>query len=144
MKSKYVFVDYEGTLSEKAKGHGRKGGANLNDQLFSNVYKNLPKIDKVYNYLVEFDPKNIYVVGTIETNKEIEQKYRWIKRNYPFIIKKNIVFISEKIEKASVIDEYVLEGVISKKEVLFIDDKDSHLDIAKEHGYKTLKVDDIK
>lgn len=76
----------------------------------------------------------VFVLGTIVTNNEIEQKYTWLKENYPNIKRENICFISSTMLKPDVILEYCKYLNIIKEEVVFVDDRLDVLRKAEELG----------
>ena len=67
-------------------------------------------------------------MGTIVTNHEINQKYKWLEKNYPTIKKENIIFISSPMLKPDVILEYAKQLNINIQDIVFVDDR---LDILK-------------
>ena len=143
MEKKYIFVDYEGTLSESPKGTGENQSVLLSDLLFLDVFSQLKPVEKVKKYLQKQDPDNIFVLGVVDTNNEIKQKELWLKKHYDFIKEKNYIFISSEHKKVDIINEYVENKKINKKDVVFIDDKQKHLEPAIKEGYLCLNVSDI-
>lgn len=143
LNNKILFIDYEGTISENPKGNNWDGTATLEDLLFKDVFADCRPIGKVQKLLSQLNPKNIYLLGVVDTNKEIEQKYQWVKKFYPFILKKNIIFIANNHKKVDVINEYQKVLGIAKENIVFIDDKELHLQYAKENGYVCYNVNEI-
>ena len=143
LENKILFIDYEGTISENPKGNNLDGSACLNDLSFKNVFNECKPINKIQNLLRKLEPKNIYILGVIDTNKEIEQKYDWLKKFYPFLLKENIIFISSNNKKVDVLNEYQKMLQIEKQNIVFIDDKESHLKYARENGYLCYNVNEI-
>lgn len=45
------------------------------------------------------DTDKIFVLGAMVTNNEMEQKYIWLKENYPNIKRENIIFINSTMLK---------------------------------------------
>ena len=144
MSNKYIFVDYEGTLSESPSGSGENGKVLISDLLFKDVFSELKPIQKVKDFLLKQNTKNIFVLGIIDTAKEIKQKERWLKKHYSFIDSNNYIFVSSEHKKVEIINEYDKNNKLNKKEVVFIDDKLSHLQPAMLQGYACIDVQDIK
>ncbi len=143
LKNKIIFIDYEGTLSENPSGKGELGEVTLKELLFDNNFLECKPIKKTQKLLTPLDPKKIYVVGVIDTNFEINQKYKWLKTHYPFILKKNIVFISCNNKKVEVLNNFLLNNNWKKEDVVFIDDKESHLKFARDEGYDCYNIKDL-
>ena len=80
------------------------------------------------------DSNRVFVLGTTVTNNEIEQKYTWLKENYPNIKHENICFISSTMLKPEVILEYCKYLNINKEDVVFVDDRLDVLRKAEELG----------
>ena len=142
-KDKVLFVDYEGVLSEKPVGSNFDKTVNLNDLLFDDVFRNCKPIKKMQEFLRECVPNNIFVIGVIDTNYEIESKHYWLNQYYHFIIKENIIFISSEHKKVDVINAFVKNKKLKKESIIFIDDKESHLKHAREQQYICLNVNEI-
>ena len=86
------------------------------------------------NIISKLDTDKVFILGTIVTNNEIEQKYIWLKENYPNITRENICFISSTMLKPEVILEYCKHLNINKEDVVFIDDRLDVLRKAEELG----------
>lgn len=143
-KSKeYIFVDYEGTLSETPKGNGKNQEVLISDLLFGDVFSELQPNNKVKKWLLEQHTKNIFVLGIVDTNIEINQKVKWLKRHYNFIDKKNYIFVSGEHKKVEIINEFVKSRNIDKKDVIFVDDKQRHLNPAIQEAYRCINAADI-
>lgn len=69
------------------------------------------------------DPNKVFILGTIVTNNEINQKYKWLNENYPNIKIENIIFISNTMLKPDVILTYCKHYNINIKDVVFVDDR---------------------
>ena len=69
------------------------------------------------------DPNKAFILGTIVTNNEINQKYKWLNENYPNIKRENIIFISNTMLKPDVILAYCKHYNINIKDVVFVDDR---------------------
>ena len=67
-------------------------------------------------------------------SKRLEQKYKWLDKNYPNIKKENIIFVSSTMLKPNVILEYVKRLNINVKDLVFIDDRLDVLRKAEELG----------
>ena len=129
LKEKYVFFDVDGTLSEyrfKDQLYGGRcpelGCQSLEDLLFSNLFLNARPLKTMQNVISNLDPDKVFVLGTIVTNNEINQKYKWIEENYPNIKKDNIIFCSSPMLKPDVIIEYAKKLNINVSDTVFVDD----------------------
>ena len=141
LKDKYVFFDVDGTLSEyryndKVYDGGRPelGCQTLEDLLFSNLFSKARPLKTMQKIVSNLDSNKVFVLGTIVTNNEIEQKYTWLKENYPNIKKENICFISSTMLKPEVILEYSKHLNINKEDIVFVDDRLDVLRKAEELG----------
>ena len=141
LKDKYVFFDVDGTLSEyrynnKLYSGGRPelGCQTLEDLLFSNLFSKARPLKTMQNIISKLDTDKVFILGTIVTNNEIEQKYIWLKENYPNIKHENICFISSTMLKPEVILEYCRYLNINKEDVVFVDDRLDVLRKAEELG----------
>ena len=130
LKDKYVFFDVDGTLSEYrydnklyAGGCPELGCQTLEDLLFSNLFSKARPLKTMQRIVSNLESDKVFVLGTIVTNTEIEQKYTWLKENYPNIKRENICFISSTMLKPDVILEYCKYLNIIKEEVVFVDDR---------------------
>lgn len=141
LKEKYVFFDVDGTLSEyrfRDKLYGGRcpelGCQSLEDYLFSDLFYKARPIKTMQNIISKLNPEKIFVLGTIVTNNEINQKYKWIEENYSNIKKENIIFISSTMLKPEVIIEYAKKLNINIKDTVFVDDRLDVLRKAEELG----------
>lgn len=141
LKEKYVFFDVDGTLSEyrfKDKLYGGRcpelGCQSLEDFLFSDLFYKARPIKTMQNIISNLNPEKIFVLGTIVTNNEINQKYKWLEENYSNIKKENIIFISSTMLKPEVIIEYAKKLKINIKDTVFVDDRLDVLRKAEELG----------
>ena len=135
-----IFIfDYEGTLSEPPKNK-----LTLKDLLYDFDFKKLSPNRKIYNFITSLINKKIYVVGIIESNKEIEQKNEWLKEHFPMIEKENVIFISSDYKKSEAITEIINKYSYNKSQMVFIDDKKQHVDDVSKLGIKSILVDNIK
>lgn len=141
LKEKYVFFDVDGTLSEYRFNDKLYGGEcpelgcqSLQDLLFSNLFLNARPLKTMQNIISNLNPEKVFVLGTIVTNNEINQKYRWIEKNYPNIKKENIIFISSTMLKPEVIIEYAKKLNVDIKDTVIVDDRLDALRKAEELG----------
>ena len=141
LKDKYVFFDVDGTLSEYryndklySGGCPELGCQTLEDLLFSNLFSKARPLKTMQMIVSNLDSNKVFVLGTIVTNNEIEQKYSWLKKNYSTIKKENICFISNTMLKPEVIIEYCKHLNIKKEDVVFVDDRLDILRKAEELG----------
>ena len=141
LKDKYVFFDVDGTLSEYryndklySGGCPELGCQTLEDLLFSNLFSKARPLKTMQKIVSNLDSDKVFILGTIVTNNEIEQKYIWLKENYPNIKHENICFISSTMLKPDVIIEYSLKYKIDLKDIVFVDDRLDVLRKAEEMG----------
>ena len=141
LKDKYVFFDVDGTLSEYryndklySGGCPELGCQTLEDLLFSNLFSKARPLKTMQNIISKLDSDKVFILGTIVTNNEIEQKYSWLKENYPNIKRENVCFISSTMLKPEVILEYCNHLNINKEDVVFVDDRLDVLRKAEELG----------
>lgn len=141
LKDKYVFFDVDGTLSEYrfndmlyASRKPELGCQTLKDFLFGDLFLKARPLKTMQNIIQKLDKDKIFVLGTIVTNNEINQKYVWLEKNYPNIKKENIIFISSTMLKPDVIIEYSLKYKIDLKDIVFVDDRLDVLRKAEEMG----------
>ena len=141
LKDKYVFFDVDGTLSEYRYNDKLYSGLRpelgcqtLEDLLFSNLFSKARPLKTMQNIISNLDSNKVFILGTIVTNNEIEQKYTWLKENYPNIKKENICFISSTMLKPEVILEYSKHLNINKEDIVFVDDRLDVLRKAEELG----------
>ena len=130
LKEKYVFFDVDGTLSEYrfndklySGGCPELGCQTLEDLLFSNLFANARPLKNMQSIISQLNSDKIFVLGTIVTNNEINQKYKWLEENYPNIKKENIIFISSTMIKPNVIIEYAKKLDINLQDTVFVDDR---------------------
>ena len=141
LKGKYVFFDIDGTLSEyrhRNKIYGGRcpelGCQTLNDFLFSDLFLKSRPLKTMQKIISQLESDKIFILGTVVCNNEIEQKYTWLKENYPNIKHENICFISSTMLKPEVILEYCKHLNINKEDVVFVDDRLDVLRKAEELG----------
>ena len=136
-----MFFDVDGTLSEYrfndklySGGCPELGCQTLEDLLFSNLFANARPLKNMQSIISQLNSDKIFVLGTIVTNNEINQKYKWLEKNYPNIKKENIIFISSTMMKPKVIIEYVKKLDINLQDTVFVDDRLDVLRKAEELG----------
>ena len=136
-----MFFDVDGTLSEYrfndklySGGCPELGCQSLEDLLFSNLFANARPLKNMQNIISQLNSDKIFVLGTIVTNNEINQKYKWLEENYPNIKKENIIFISSTMMKPNVIIEYAKKLDINLQDTVFVDDRLDVLRKAEELG----------
>lgn len=141
LKEKYVFFDVDGTLSEYrfndklySGGCPELGCQTLEDLLFSNLFAIARPLKNMQSIISQLNSDKIFVLGTIVTNNEINQKYKWLEENYPNIKKENIIFISSTMMKPNVIIEYAKKLDINLQDTVFVDDRLDVLRKAEELG----------
>lgn len=141
LKNKYVFFDVDGTLAEYrfnnmiySSKRPELGGQTLEELLFSDIFRKSRPLKNMQKLIGNLDTNKIFILGTIVTNKEAEQKYIWLAENYPNIKRENIFFISSTMLKPEVIIEYCKHYNIDLKEACFVDDRLDVLRKAEELG----------
>lgn len=138
MSTQHIFVDYEGTLCESSVCSGV-----FSDLLFDDAFTNLKPNNKVKKYLSEQSNAQIYVLGVVDTGREVKQKERWLKKYYPMIPEENYIFVSSEHQKVDVIDAFVERFGWDKSKVLLIDDKEKHLVPVRKAGYRGVNANDL-
>ena len=141
LKEKYVFFDVDGTLSEyryddKLYGGGCSllGCQSLEDLLFNNLFYKARPLKTMQNIIEKLDSDKIFILGTVTTNTEIDQKYLWLNKYFPNIKRENIFFICSTMLKPEVIVEYCKHYNLDIKDVVFVDDRIDVLRKAEEMG----------
>lgn len=134
----YIF-DYEGTLSLAP---NKK--LSLQELLYEFDFRTLLPNENIFNFVNSIKEKEIYVVGIIETAKEIEQKNEWLNLHYPMIRHENVIFISSDYKKSDVIKEIINKYNYDKNKIAFIDDKLSYVEDVSSLGIASILVKDIK
>ncbi len=83
LKDSYIFFDIDGTLSEYRYNDKVYSGLcpelgcqKLEDLLFSDLFYQARPLKTMQQIISQLNPKNVFILGTIVTNNEIEQKYR--------------------------------------------------------------------
>lgn len=130
LKGKYVFFDVDGTLSEYRYKDKLYGGAcpelgcqSLNDLLFNDLFYKARPLKTMQKIVEKLDSDKIFILGTVTTNNEINQKYKWLSEHYPNIKRENIFFICSTLLKPDVIIEYCNHYKIDIKQTVFVDDR---------------------
>lgn len=130
LKDNFVFFDIDGTLSEYRYNNKIYSGLcpelgcqKLEDLLFSDLFYKARPLKTMQQIISLLNPQNIFILGTIVTNNEINQKYRWLAENYPSIKKDNIIFVSSTMLKPDVIIEYSKKYNIDLKKMILVDDR---------------------
>lgn len=130
LKDKYVFFDVDGTLSEyRFNDKLYEGGCydlgcqSLDNFLFGDLFYHARPLKTMQRLIKKLDPNKAFILGTIVTNNEINQKYKWLNENYPNIKRENIIFISNTMLKPDVILAYCKHYNINIKDVVFVDDR---------------------
>ncbi len=130
LANKYVFFDVDGTLSEyryEDKLYGGEcselGCQSMKNLLFGNLFLQARPLKTMQNLVSQLDSDKIYILGTIVTNNEINQKYEWLEKNYPYFKKENIIFVSSTMLKVNVLLEYAKKLNVKTEDIVFIDDR---------------------
>ena len=70
----------------------------------------------------KLDSDKIFVLGTVTTNKEIDQKYKWLEENYTNIKRENIILIcSTTVSYTHLIhetDATIITSLVSNKDAV--------------------------
>ena len=106
----------------------------LNEFLFGDLFLKARPLKSMQKIISKLDKDKVFILGTIVTNNEINQKYIWLKENYPNVKKENIIFISSTMLKPDVIMEYSKTYKINLEDVVFVDDRLDVLRKAEEMG----------
>lgn len=130
LKDKYVFFDVDGVLSEYrhrdqvyAGRDPELGCQTLNDLLFGDLFLKSRPLKTMQRIVSKLDPNKIFILGTIVTNNEVNQKYIWLEKNFPEFKKENIIFISSTMLKSEVMLEYSKQYDINLADIVFVDDR---------------------
>ena len=130
LKGKYVFFDVDGTLSEYRYKDKLYGGAcpelgcqSLDDLLFNDLFYKARPLKTMQKIVEKLDSDKIFILGTVTTNNEINQKYKWLSEHYSNIKRENIFFICSTLLKPDVIIEYCNHYKIDIKQTVFVDDR---------------------
>lgn len=141
LRDKYVFFDVDGTLSEYRYDNQLYGGRcselgcqSLENLLFSDLFYKARPLKNMQTIIQNLDPNKIFILGAITTNNEMEQKYLWLKENYPNIKKDNIFFICSTMLKPEVIIEVCKHYNLPLELAVFVDDRIDALRKAEEMG----------
>ena len=86
LKDKYVFFDVDGTLSEyRFNDKLYEGGCydlgcqSLDNLLFGDLFYHARPLKTMQRLINNLDPNKAFILGTIVTNNEINQKYKVCK-----------------------------------------------------------------
>lgn len=141
LKDKYVFFDIDGTLSEYRYDDQLYGGRcselgcqSLENLLFSDLFYKARPLKNMQTIIQNLDSNRIFILGALTTNNEMEQKYLWLKENYPNIKKDNIFFICSTMLKPEVIIEVCKHYNLPLELAVFVDDRIDALRKAEEMG----------
>jgi len=112
LKDKYIFFDVDGTLSEYRyndklfNGNCSEFGCqSLEDLLFSDLFYKARPLKNMQRIIESLEKDKMFILGAAVTNNEVDQKYLWLKENFPNIKKENIFFVFSTMLKPVVIVE---------------------------------------
>jgi len=143
LQNKIVFFDIEGTLGEKPKGNGENGKITIRDLVLGNCFFETKPYKEMQDLVESLNQNKIFVLGTIDTNNEINQKINWISLHFPKFKKENLIFISSEYTKADTMLCYSSQLKIQPKQMVLIDDKLANLDQAKIKGFGVIDANEI-
>lgn len=150
LASKYVFVDFDGTLCEyRYFGHvsgktvdpdGRSLGGQCLKELLFDTYDEVRPLKTMQEILKKLDPDKIYVLGAIVTSNEINTKVKWLRKHYPYIKEENMIFVADLDIKIDVLKEYKKKLNINFEDMAFVDDKITTIRHAEEQGIPSYHI----
>ena len=145
LKGKYVFLDLDGTLSEyrfnnHISGHNGFAGQTWEELFFGDVFINNRPLKQMLKLIENLEHEKVFILGAITTNHEMNEKYEWLNKYYPFIRKDNIIFVSKSEYKLIAIEQYAQKFKINKQDIVFIDDKHSTLRQIEEAGFTAYHI----
>ena len=138
--NKYVFFDLDGTLAEyryndHISGNNNWGGQTFEELLFGDVFLKARPLKTMMELVKKLDPSKVYILGAITTNHEINEKITWLSKYYPTIKPENIIFVSSSTLKLIALEEYTKKLGITKKDIVFVDDKHITIRATEEAGF---------
>lgn len=142
LKDKYVFFDLDGTLSEyrfndHVSGGNEWGGQTFEELFFGDVFVSNRPLATMVEFIQKLDLDKVYVLGAITNNHEIDEKYIWLDKYYPFIKKENVIFVAHSSLKLVAIEQYAKKLNIKKDDIVFVDDTHATIREVEEAGYKS-------
>lgn len=145
LQGKKIFMDFDGTLCEyRYNDHiaGDEGlyGQTLSELLFDNVFFRTRPLESTKDFLNNFDFNNIFILGTVLTKQEIDQKMVWFKINYPKLKSENVFFVAPPINKVQVLQEFCKHTGAKPKDVVLIDDTLENLRAAEKAGFNAYHI----
>ena len=151
LKNKYVFLDFDGTLCEyryNDKVNARSvepdfeydWGQTFDELMFGDVFLKARPLKTMKKVIAKCDPNKVYILGAVTTINEINQKFAWLKENYPYIKKENMFFIADGVPKVLALQSFSKKYNISPKDIVFIDDTHAHIKKAEEAGFKAYHI----
>ena len=124
LKDKYVFFDLDGTLSECRFNNQVCLGLTAEEFLFGTAYRDNRPLKTMVELVKKLDSERVYVLGGITTSHEMNEKWEWLQKYYPFIKTEHVIFIAtSELPKEIVLQEYSKKLAVKKEEIVFIDDK---------------------
>lgn len=126
LKDKLVFFDFDGTLAE-FRFYNKVGPENVEGKFlykfaFDNLYESIRPLATMQEVVKNLNPDNVYILGAVVLNSEIEQKYKWLNKNYPSIKRENMIFVSNKDIKLDMLEAYRMKYNLEYKDIVFVDD----------------------
>lgn len=145
LKGKYIFFDLDGTLSEyrfndHVSGRTDIGGQTFEELFFGDVFVSNRPLRTMVELIKELDHNKVFVLGAITTNHEIDEKYIWLNKHYPYIKRENVVFVANSSLKLIAIEQYAKKLNIKKDDIVFVDDKHVTIRQVEESGYTAYHI----
>ena len=150
LKSKHVFFDIDGTLSEyRFAGHVNwytspnpdpKHCITFREQVSGGIFRKARPLQTMISTLAQFDPERLYILGAFSTGNEIFEKLDWLKEYYPFILKSHCLFVNNSKLKITMLGEQAERLRVSRDSIVLIDDKHETLELAEVAGFLSYHV----
>lgn len=128
LKDKYVFWDFDGTLTAYGLDTGETFYNELSIEenekfLFSDIYKNKKPIKEIQDISNNLPADKQFLCGALIYGREITDKINFLKKYYKNIKEENCYFLSHHESKAEIILTFCYHFKISPEDVILIDDR---------------------
>lgn len=139
-EGKYIFFDIDGTLSEHRYngcvfGDDPEHKLSMENYLFGNVFASNRPIHTMQKLIEKLNNEQVYVLGQMACNHELEEKMYWLDQHFPVIKKENIFFLAEGRKKADFLAAWADHLNIEYKDIILIDDKHEFLKECEIRGF---------